>query len=131
MVKVRSVLGMLKLKIELMNKCNTFVVVLYMEVVLNMPKVCADGADVCKWRRCTLLFVVLMLVVVEMVKCHPGRVVDVVVASCGVEDECPYYCSCCGACVSGRIDDEGLPWCWGLYLSSDIDDHVTSWCWFC
>lgn len=102
-----------------------------MEVVLNMPKVYygVDGADVFKWTRCTLLFLVLMLVVVEMLKFHPGCVV--VVASSGVEDECTYCFSYCGACVSGRIDEEGLPWCWGLYLSSDIDDHVTSWCWFC
>lgn len=51
-----------------------------------------DGADVCKWRRCTLLFVVLMLVLVETVKFHHGRVVVVVVGSCGVEDE--YTCCC-------------------------------------
>lgn len=50
-----------------------------------------DGADVCKWRRCTLLFVALMLVLVETVKFYHGRVV-VVVASCGVEDE--YTCCC-------------------------------------
>lgn len=87
-MKVCFVLGMLKLKIELMNKYNIFMVVCYFGCV-------------------------------------------VVVVSCGVEDECLYCCLWCGVCVSGRIDDEGLFWCWGLYLSSDIDDYVILWCWFC
>lgn len=102
-----------------------------MEVVLNMLKVYygVDGVDVFKWIRCILLFLVLMLVVVEMLKFYFGCVV--VVVSFGVEDECIYCFLYCGVCVSGRIDDEGLFWCWGLYLSSDIDDYVILWCWFC